>query len=238
MGKVHIKRKKVRALPHWERQLLAIRKMREEEGSPVDGMGAHTLSDESLPRNLSDFHVLVASLLSSQSKDTVVFPAMERLKAHGLTVCNVLDTQTSVLASLIKPVGFYNRKALNLKRICGILREKYNGAIPTTVEGLMGLPGIGPKMTYLVLNIVTSKVHGICVDTHVHRISNRLQWVSTKVPEATRKELESWLPKEYWHDTNRLIVGFGQSICKARAPKCADCSLRNTCGYYCQRLRA
>ena len=86
----------------------------------------------------------------------------------------------------------------------------------------MNLPGIGPKMTYLILNVITGKSHGICVDVHVDRIANRLKWVKTKTPDETRIALEEWLPKCYWHEINKLLVGFGQTICKAE-PKCDEC---------------
>ena len=227
-----LRRPRVRILPLWERQLRAIKKMRARGGTPVDSMGTHAAADQAVPKKMSDFYVLVASLLSSQSKDTVVFPALERLKQHGLDIDTIIATRVQALAQLIKPVGFYNRKAANLKMICKILRSKHNDTIPNTVEGLMKLPGIGPKMAYLIMNTVTNEIHGICVDTHVHRISNRLGWVKTRTPEETRKELESWLPRQYWHDTNKLIVGFGQSVCKARGPRCGDCSLRSSCQAY------
>ncbi len=224
-----LRRPRVRILPLWERQLRAIKKMRARGGTPVDSMGTHAAADQAVPKKTSDFYVLVASLLSSQSKDTVVFPALERLKQHGLDIDTIIATRVQALAQLIKPVGFYNRKAANLKMICKILRSKHNDTIPNTVEGLMKLPGIGPKMAYLIMNTVTDEIHGICVDTHVHRISNRLGWVNTGTPEETRKELESWLPRQYWHDTNKLIVGFGQSICKARGPRCHGCPLEGGC---------
>ena len=232
MKRVRLRQPKVRIVPQWESQLRLIQKMRARGGTPVDSMGTHAAADPAVPKKTSDFYVLVASLLSSQSKDTVVFPALERLKQYGLDIDTIIDTKVQVLAQLIKPVGFYNRKAANLKMICKILRSKHNDTIPNTVEGLMKLPGIGPKMAYLIMNTVTNEIHGICVDTHVHRISNRLGWVKTRTPEETRKELESWLPRQYWHDTNKLIVGFGQSICKARGPRCEGCSLRRSCKAY------
>jgi len=229
MSVISRKLTKVRKFPLWKQQLCLIREVRERSRAPVDIEGCHAVADARVPKGLSDFYVLVASLLSSQTKDAVVFAAMERLKSQGLTVDNVLKTEAGVLAALIKPVGFYNRKASYLKRICAVLRDSGRDEIPQTVKGLTQLPGIGPKMAYLILNTVTDKAHGICVDTHVHRISNRLGWVKTKTPEQTRKALESWLPKKYWVSTNKLIVGFGQTVCKSRNPQCHTCPLRDIC---------
>lgn len=109
-----------------------------------------------------------------------------------------------------------------------MLLDEYEGDIPSTIEGLTKLPGVGPKMGYLALKIAWNKVDGIGVDVHVHRICNRLQWVSTKTPEETRVALESWLPKEYWFHINLLLVGFGQQICGS-SPKCEQCKLKNNC---------
>ncbi|CAM9777243.1 unnamed protein product [Laminaria digitata] len=112
------------------------------------------------------------------------------------------------------------------------------GAIPSTVEGcLMDLPGVGPKMTYLVMDVAWGRIEGICVDTHVHRISNRLGWVDTwnktkpkaQNPDKTRKQLQAWLPREHWSEVNGLLVGFGQQVCRARGPSCSACGISDLC---------
>ena len=129
---------------------------------------------------------------------------------------------------MIKPVGFYRRKATYIKKTTQILLDEYDGDIPDTIEKLVKLPGVGPKMGYLILKVAWNKVDGIGVDVHVHRISNRLQWVNTKTPEETRVALESWLPRELWHEINLLLVGFGQTICGS-SPKCEQCKLHSIC---------
>jgi len=209
-----------------------IKKMRKDTVSPVDTMGCHLFKDNSIDKSISNFHVLVGALLSSQTKDVILYPAMQRLREKGLTIDNILQMDQSDLAGTIKPVGFYNKKAETLQRICVILRDQYNYLPPTSYNNLIKLPGIGPKMGYLILNIVNGEPHGICVDTHVHRIANRLGWVDTKTPEKTRKELEKIVDKSCWIEINPLLVGFGQSICKARKPSCDQCLLKESCTFY------
>lgn len=120
-----------------------------------------------------------------------------------------------------------------LKKTSSILKEKYNNDIPDSAEKLCELPGVGPKMAHICMQVAWDKISGIGVDTHVHRIANRLGWVKkmTKIPEDTRKELESWLPKELWADVNHLLVGFGQTICTPQRPKCTDCLNKDICPF-------
>lgn len=113
-----------------------------------------------------------------------------------------------------------------------MLRDQYNDDIPNTVETLCKLPGVGPKMAHICMKVAWGEVTGIGVDTHVHRISNRLGWVrNTKTPEGTRKELEEWLPQEIWSEVNHLLVGFGQQICQPVRPQCATCLNHELCPF-------
>jgi endonuclease-3 len=209
-----------------------VKEMRKDKVAPVDIMGCHLFKDNTLEKHVSDFHVLVAALLSSQTKDVILYPAMQRLREKGLTIDNILQMKLDDLAAIIKPVGFYNKKAERLQKICTILKEKYNYQPPISYDSLIKLPGIGPKMAYLILNIVNGEPHGICVDTHVHRIANRIGWVDTKTPEKTRKELEKIVDKSCWIEINPLLVGFGQSICKSKKPSCTQCLLKESCIFF------
>jgi len=142
-------------------------------------------------------------MLSSQTKDRATATAMTKLKAHGLTVENIIQTTAARIDELIAGVGFHQRKAAYIKQASSILHDKYNDDIPSTFEELMKLPGVGPKMSFLCMQVAWKKSVGIAVDVHVHRISNRLHWVNnTKTPEKTRKELEAWIPHEYWRPLN------------------------------------
>ncbi|XP_077228095.1 endonuclease III homolog 1, chloroplastic-like isoform X2 [Tasmannia lanceolata] len=163
--------------------------------------------------------------------------AVQRLFQDGLLVANaIVNADEAKIKSLIYPVAFYSRKAGYLKKISEICLKKYEGDIPSSLEELLLLPGIGPKMAHLVMNVGWNNVQGICVDTHVHRICNRLGWVSrvgtqqkTSSPEETRVSLQSWLPKEEWVAINRLLVVFGQTVCTPLRPRCGECSVNNLC---------
>ncbi|XP_030901281.2 endonuclease III-like protein 1 isoform X2 [Melopsittacus undulatus] len=122
-------------------------------------------------------------------------------------------------------------KVKYIKQTTAILKQKYGGDIPRTVEELVQLPGVGPKMAYLAMNIAWDSVSGIAVDTHVHRISNRLKWVKkeTKYPEETRVALEEWLPRDLWREINWLLVGFGQQTCLPVKPRCTECLNQDIC---------
>ncbi|KAG4973923.1 hypothetical protein AAZX31_11G125900 [Glycine max] len=220
----------------WEKVLEGIRKMRCSADAPVDTMGCEK-AGETLPPKERRFAVLVSSLLSSQTKDPVTHGAIQRLLQNDLLTADAInDADEETIKKLIYPVGFYTRKASNLKKIANICLMKYDGDIPSSIEQLLLLPGIGPKMAHLVMNVGWNNVQGICVDTHVHRICNRLGWVSrlgtkqkTSTPEETREELQRWLPKEEWVPINPLLVGFGQTICTPLRPRCGECSISELC---------
>jgi endonuclease-3 len=129
------------------------------------------------------------------------------------------------LNAFINKVGFHNLKTKYIKQTAEILRDKWNSDIPDTIEGLVSLPGVGPKMAHLTMSAAWGRTEGIGVDVHVHRITNLWGWHKTQQPEQTRAALESWLPKDKWHDINNLLVGFGQTICLPVGRKCGDCKL-------------
>eukprot|EP01097_Dermamoeba_algensis_P009197 TRINITY_DN638_c0_g1_i2.p1 TRINITY_DN638_c0_g1~~TRINITY_DN638_c0_g1_i2.p1 ORF type:complete len:232 (-),score=29.32 TRINITY_DN638_c0_g1_i2:44-739(-) len=220
--------------------------MRKKKDAPVDTMGCECLADKSEDPKVFRFQVLVSLMLSSQTKDQITAEATRSLMKHGLTVQNMIKTDEKIIDSMIAKVGFHKKKASYIKQTSAILAEDYGGDIPDTVEGLVSLPGVGPKMAYLAMQEAWKRPVGIGVDVHVHRISNRLKWVKTKAPEETRmvpqrlhflvqlqlnfaKSLEDWLPKELWGKINQLLVGFGQTICTPVNPKCAQCLVNELC---------
>jgi endonuclease III len=210
--------------------------------APVDTMGCEDLFWQSAPPKEQRYHTLVALMLSSQTKDTVTAAAMYRLhtelkaveqtdgKYHqsSLTVKNILEADPKHLDSLIGKVGFHNNKTKYLQATAKILIEQFDGDIPNTLEGLTSLPGVGPKMAFLCLSGAWGIDDGIGVDVHVHRITNLWGWHTTKTPEETRMWLEGWLPKDRWHEINKLLVGLGQLTCLPVGRRCGECDLQGT----------
>ncbi|KAI9996748.1 hypothetical protein PInf_000009 [Phytophthora infestans] len=180
------------------------------------------------------FQLLVAALLSSQTQDPITYAAMQRLhqlgeSEEGLTIEVVQSVSEEKLSEALKPVGFYHRKAHQLKRVAAILRTRFHGDIPRSLDELLQLPGIGPKIGRVITLLAWGQVDGIVVDTHVHRLAQRLGWSSTTTPEDTRKELEDWIPKEHWGKLSLAVVGFGQTVCTAKHPSCSKCPLATKC---------
>ncbi|XP_037399094.1 endonuclease III-like protein 1 isoform X2 [Pygocentrus nattereri] len=217
--------------PDWRTQLSFIREMRSGRDAPVDQMGANKCFDPQAPPEVMRYQVLVSLMLSSQTKDQVTAAAMQRLRTHGLTVATILKTDDDTLGKLIYPVGFWRTKVKYIKQATVMIRQEFGGDIPNTVEGLVHLPGVGPKMAHLAMAIAWNQVSGIGVDTHVHRICNRLGWTRTKTknPEETRQALEDWLPRDLWQEINLLLVGFGQQVCLPVGPLCSTCLNQHTC---------
>lgn len=204
-----------------------IRRMRSDRSAPVDIMGCDKLAlPDSSPRERR-FQTLVALLLSSQTKDQVTAEAARRLFHQAPSPEALIALDSATIKGLIYPVGFYNRKGIYLRQLSERLIEL--GDVPTTVDEIAALPGIGPKMAYLAVDACWHTCQGIGVDVHVHRIANRLGWAESRTPEQTRMQLEDLLPDTVWPDVNHLLVGFGQTICQARKPRCQDCLLRDIC---------
>ncbi|XP_028137268.2 endonuclease III-like protein 1 [Diabrotica virgifera virgifera] len=224
--------KKNKRMPeNWEQVLANLKEMRKHSDAPVDSMGCDKCHDENAPPNVMRYQQLLALMLSSQTKDQITHAAMKRLIDHGCTVENILGTADEKLGELIYPVSFWRNKVKYIKKTSDILQKEYDCDIPDTVEKLCKLPGVGPKMAHICMETAWDKVTGIGVDTHVHRISNRLRWVNTNTPEDTRKALEDWLPQELWSEVNLLLVGFGQQICGAVKPQCSTCLNKELCPF-------
>jgi len=227
---------KAKAPENWEAVLGGIKNMRLSGQAPVDTKGCEK-AGSLLPPKERRFAVLISTMMSSQTKDEVTHAAVERLSENGLLDPDaIVRIDEATLANLIKPVGFYQRKAQFIKEASKICLERFGGDIPDSLNELLALRGVGPKMAHLVMSIAWKNTQGICVDTHVHRISNRLEWVfregtkqKTTTPEQTRMSLEKWLPKDEWEPINPLLVGFGQTICTPLRPKCDMCGINNLC---------
>ncbi len=174
------------------------------------------------------FRILVATMISLRTKDDVTSRASERLLTAAPDAKRLAALPRTRIAKLIYPAGFYRVKSGNLRAMAGILLSTNGGKVPSDMETLLKLPGVGRKTANLVRNLGFG-IPGICVDTHVHRISNRLGWVSTKTPAQTEKALMEKLPKKYWIPVNELLVRFGQAVCTPLSPRCGSCPLSRRC---------
>ncbi len=177
------------------------------------------------------FLILVSCILSLRTQDKTTAAAAERLFRLAAVPREMAKLSIKKIETAIYPVGFYRTKARNIKRICGTLIKKFKGKVPDSLDALLSLPGVGRKTANLVLTEGFNKL-GICVDTHVHRISNRLGLVKTKTPEQTEFALRNILPRKYWKEYNYLLVTYGQNICKPIGPLCSRCKIY----CYCQRI--
>lgn len=174
------------------------------------------------------FRVLIATILSLRTKDTLTAVVAPRLFAAADTPEAMLALGEERIAELIYPVGFYRNKARSIIQICRILIEHYAGAVPADLDALLALPGVGRKTANLVLTAGFG-LPGICVDTHVHRICNRWGYVQTRDPDATELALRAKLPPEYWVAINGLLVTLGQNICLPISPRCSVCPVASAC---------
>jgi endonuclease-3 len=174
------------------------------------------------------FRILIGCVLSLRTKDEVTCPATERLFARAKDPAAMLALPARTIARLVYPVGFYRRKAMQIRGISRRLIERLGGAVPDTIEELLDLPGVGRKTANLVVTLGFGKP-GICVDTHVHRISNRLGWVRTKHPHETEDALRAALPRRHWIPINEILVRHGQQVCKPISPICSECPVAADC---------
>ncbi|MBI4345426.1 MAG: endonuclease III [Elusimicrobia bacterium] len=174
------------------------------------------------------FLVLISTLLSLRTKDAVTDAASKKLFAVAKTPRAIAAIRTARLERLIYPACFYRVKARTLKTVCRLLLERHGGRVPDTLEALLELPGVGRKTANLVITLGFGKP-GICVDTHVHRISNRLGYVRTRNADETEDALRAKLPKRYWMEFNDLLVPYGQNLCQQVSPWCSRCGVAKYC---------
>jgi endonuclease-3 len=174
------------------------------------------------------FRILIGCLLSLRTKDETTGPATARLFALADTPQRILRLPRRRVERAIYPVGFYRTKAVVLARVCRDLIERFDGSVPSDLDQLLTLHGVGRKTANLVVTFGFG-LPGICVDTHVHRISNRLGYVCTDSPEQTEMALRATLPRRHWIGLNDLLVAFGQNLCTPLSPHCSRCPVARTC---------
>lgn len=179
-------------------------------------------------RGRDPFLVLCSTLLSLRTKDETTGPAQERLFALADTPERMVATAEEEIARAIYPVGFYRRKAETLREVSALLLDRHGGKVPDTLDELLALPGVGRKTANLTLTAGFGKP-GICVDTHVHRIMNRLGYVATATPDETEFALRGKLPADLWIPVNEILVRWGQKVCGPLSPRCSACPAERAC---------
>ena len=176
----------------------------------------------------SHFKVLVATILSARTKDETTIKVCERLFEKVKDVNDFEKLSEAEIEKLIYPVGFYRTKAKHLKKLPKVLNEEFNGKIPSEIDALLKLPGVGRKTANLV-RAVAFKKPALAIDVHCHRIFNRLGYIQTKTPFETEMKLMEKLPKKYWEKINSIFVAFGQHLCRPVSPHCSKCPIIKHC---------
>jgi len=175
------------------------------------------------------FEVLISTMLSAQTRDPVTAAASARLFSVARTPRTMAKLTELQIEKLIYPVSFYRNKAAHVKETCRILVGRFRGRVPATMEELLMLPGVGRKTANLVLILSFKSLKNICVDTHVHRISNRLGWVRTRTPEETEQALYKSTSARWWPYINLYLVTWGQNVCRPLRPRCSECAVARDC---------
>jgi endonuclease III len=195
----------------------------------IDGLAEPAVEKIAQDQKEDPFQVLIATLLSAQTKDAVTHAASTRLFRVARTPRSMARLTVKQIERLIYPVSFYRNKAVHVRQTCELLLSRYNGVVPGSMEELLTLPGVGRKTANLVLILAHRSPDNICVDTHVHRISNRLGWVRTRTPEETEQALYAATHRTWWPVINLYLVTWGQNLCRPVYPLCGSCVLFNLC---------
>ncbi|HWP99278.1 MAG TPA: endonuclease III [Vicinamibacterales bacterium] len=195
----------------------------------IDGLELPAVEKIAREQRDDPFRVLVATMLSAQTRDEVTAEASRRLFRVARTPRAIARLDTRAIERLIYPVSFYRTKARHLKATCRVLLERHGGRVPSTMEELVALPGVGRKTANLVLIVGHGSRRNICVDTHVHRIANRLGWVRTRTPDETEQALYRVSPPRWWPIINLYLVTWGQNVCRPLYPLCGRCVLADLC---------
>jgi len=198
-------------------------------GKAIDGMELPAVEKISQAQAEQPFQILIATLLSARTQDATTHAASTRLFKRARTPRTMAALPVEAIEQLIFPVGFYRTKAKHVKACCEMLVERFGGQVPQTLEELTRLPGVGRKTANLVLTLGFGSTENICVDIHVHRISNRLGWVATEHPEETEQALYRVVPRRWWPVINQYLVTWGQHVCRPVFPRCGDCAVASRC---------
>ena len=195
----------------------------------IDGLELPAVEKISNSQERDPFQVLIATLLSARTQDATTLAASTRLFKVARTPRTMARLTVKRIEKLIYPVSFYRHKARHVKATCRMLVDRFGGRVPKTLGELLMLPGVGRKTANLVLILAFKSLENICVDTHVHRISNRLGWVKTRTPDETEQALYAATAARWWPYINLYLVTWGQNVCKPVYPRCGACVIRTYC---------
>ena len=195
----------------------------------IDGLDEPAVEKIAQEQKEDAFQVLIATMLSAQTRDPVTAEASRRLFRVARSPKTMAKLPVKDIERLIYPVSFYRNKAVHVKRTCEMIMSRFGGRVPVTMEELLTLPGVGRKTANLVLILAHRSVENICVDTHVHRISNRLGWVCTRTPDETEQALYAAADRRWWPVINLYLVTWGQNVCRPVYPLCGSCKIADLC---------
>jgi endonuclease-3 len=195
----------------------------------IDGLDEPAVEKIAQDQKEDPFQVLVATMLSAQTKDAVTHAASTRLFRVARTPRTMAKLEVPQIERLIYPVSFYRTKAIHVKETCRQIVERFGGRVPSTMAELLTLPGVGRKTANLVLILAHRSTENICVDTHVHRISNRLGWAQTRTPDETEQALYRAAHRKWWPIVNLYLVTWGQNVCRPVYPLCGSCVVADLC---------
>jgi endonuclease III len=211
------------------RKRKAVDQVMETIARAITGMELPAVEKISEAQAEHPFQILIATLLSARTQDATTHAASTRLFKRARTPRTLARLPVAEIERLIYPVGFYRTKARHVKACCEMLVSDFGGVVPSTMEELVRLPGVGRKTANLVLIVGFKSLRNICVDIHVHRISNRLGWVQTVQPEETEQSLYEAIPQRWWPVVNLYLVTWGQNVCRPVHPRCGDCAIVGDC---------
>ena len=195
----------------------------------IDGLDEPAVEKIAKDQQEDPFQVLIATMLSAQTRDAVTAAASARLFRVARTPKSMARLTTARIQALIYPVSFYRNKAVHVKETCRQILSRFGGRVPSTMAELLTLPGVGRKTANLVLILAHASQENICVDTHVHRIANRMGWVETRTPEETEQALYRATQRRWWPIINLYLVTWGQNVCRPVYPLCPQCVLADIC---------
>lgn len=195
----------------------------------IDGMELPAIEKIAEGRREDPFRVLIATLLSARTKDETTHAAATRLFRAARTPRSMAALTARRIESLIYPVSFYRHKARFVRATCAAIVDRFGGRVPGTLEELVTLPGVGRKTATLVLILAFGSQRHVCVDTHVHRVSNRLGWVTTRAPDETEQAIYAGIDRRWWPSINLHLVTWGQNVCRPVYPRCGSCAIAADC---------